>query len=367
MDSQTSVSAARISFRHWRGLIGLLVALVAVSPAWALNLYQGTVMVADQSEEALKPGIREALDVVVVKLSGRQDVLNQAPLRETLDGATSLVQQFQYVSLPDDQTALQVQFQKQALDALLRRHGVPVWGRSRPELVTWLAVDDGTDRLIAQPETHPSARILEEVAANRGIPLLMPLLDMEDLRLVGFNDVWGGFGDRLSRASQRYAGDHILSVRLLRLNGDGWHARWSLQHGRETQRWQSRGDALRQVLASGFAQVADHLAIQYAPQTVGMEQSLGLKVSGIQSAEHFARVANYLASLDRVERVNWTRYSAGSAEFALVFSGELSDFEQVLSLNRLLIPDPSAVPLAIGGGPEEAALSQPLLFYRLKQ
>lgn len=369
MNRISTMLSRRFSQVHW--VCGLTVALMLMAqPVWSVNLYQGSVRVVDQNEDALSPAIREALDVVVVKLSGRQSVLNQAPLREALDGASSLVQQYQYLTLADEQKLLQVQFQKPALDALLTRYGVPVWGRSRPELVVWLAVDDGNQRLIAQPETHAAASVLEFVAGNRGIPLLMPLLDLEDRRNVSFNDVWGGFGDRIENASRRYAGEHILMVRLLRLSSDGWHARWSLQQRRETQRWQSRGDDLNQVLGLGFAQVADFLAAKYAPKTLGVAQQIRLAVSGIQNIQDFARISNYLSSLDRVEHLSWNSMAAGEAIFELKFSGESADLEQLLALNRLLVPSVESVLTGnapIGSAESEVLNLQPMLRYQLKQ
>lgn len=353
-----------------RLLLGLwLVLLLLHSPAWADrigNLYEATVAVSDQSDEQRQLAIRQALDIAVVKLSGQQQALNNAQLRAALTNASGLVQQYQYLQWEPELLALSVQFQKPAMDRLLQRHGIPVWGRSRPELMTWLAIDDGRNRYLAQPETHHAARILQRIADNRGIPAILPLMDLEDRRAIDFNDVWGGFEDRIQQASRRYGGDHILAIRLLRLTDGGWHARFTLHYRRETGRWQSRGDDLQSVLMAGYAQVADQLAQNYAPQSMDVAQGIRLNVAGLDAVQGFARVSNYLASLDRVQTLSWIGYADGQAVFDVVYLGDTEDFEKTLALGRVISPD--QVP-GLSAGPDPSAAGAAAvptgLFYRL--
>src|SRR5258706_15949695 len=52
------------------------------------------------------------------------------------------------------------------------------------------------------------------VADERGLPVTLPLLDVQDLRAVTFADVWGGFEDRVAAASARYRADALLIGRV---------------------------------------------------------------------------------------------------------------------------------------------------------
>lgn len=317
-------------------LLLVLLCLGGLQPVLALDLYQVTVPVADESPAELQRGLREALDVALVKISGRRDVLNQAPLQEELNRSPNLVQAYQYSRSDLDQLTLQVQFQNTPIEAMLSRYGVPVWGRNRPELVVWMAIDDGRDRFIAQPDVQSELNLLNQIADNRGIPLLLPLMDLEDRKAIRFNDVWGGFDDPIARASRRYGGNGILSVRLLRLKTDGWSARWTLQRGAKAQHWQSQSETLRQVLTAGFDQVADDLVARYAPVLVSTDEALQVEVVGIRGVADFSRVSEYLSTLDRVKQFRWRTIESDRALFDVDFQGDVSDFEQLVGLSNLL-------------------------------
>ncbi len=113
---------------------------------------------------------------------------------------------------------------EQALTAL----NLPVWGAERPLTLIWIAVDDGAGGrgMLAANELAadlPPATVelltmvrteLAAVADERGLPIALPLLDLEDLNAVTFTDVWGGFEDRIGLASARYRADAVLIGRV---------------------------------------------------------------------------------------------------------------------------------------------------------
>jgi len=70
---------------------------------------------------------------------------------------------------------------------------VPIWGKQRPSTLVWLVVEDeGGRRLIGTDEESEYLSVLKERASVRGIPMLIPLLDLEDNARLKPSDVWGG-------------------------------------------------------------------------------------------------------------------------------------------------------------------------------
>src|SRR5690606_12687559 len=120
------------------------------------------------------------------------------------------------------------------------------WGADRPLTLVWIAVDwgqgereivasDDLDRAAAEARSIDRNRLLREriqdVALERGLPIAFPLLDAEELELVSFSDIWGGFNDRLLEASRRYGADSILVGRVRADTAE--RNRWSYFFGGE--------------------------------------------------------------------------------------------------------------------------------------
>src|SRR5258706_5789879 len=78
------------------------------------------------------------------------------------------------------------------------------------------------------------------VADERGLPVTLPLLDVQDLRAVTFADVWGGFEDRVAAASVRYRADALLIGRV-RPGLIGNQIEWLLVVGVERRLLEGRG------------------------------------------------------------------------------------------------------------------------------
>src|SRR5690606_41001353 len=117
---------------------------------------------------------------------------------------------------------LWAQFDGVSLSRALRQAGLPDWGTERPDVLVWLAVDDGGDRyLVSESGGQHIAPLVRQAARRRGLPVTLPLLDVEDQRALLFSDVWGGFFGRVETASQRYQPQVILTGKLQRTGAAG--------------------------------------------------------------------------------------------------------------------------------------------------
>ena len=79
-----------------------------------------------------------------------------------------------------------------------------------------LSANEFTERSIERngdaARGRPRLKLLRGGRTNAGLPIALPLLDLEDMTAVTFADVWGGFDEPVQRASTRYRADATLIV-----------------------------------------------------------------------------------------------------------------------------------------------------------
>lgn len=325
-----------------RILVGLVL-LMLVSPVSAVQvdgLYSASVSVDTQSQAVRRAAIGAALNKVLQKVSGRKSIVNDAELQAALSNKSAYVEQFKYTKKGDDVAGylLTVSFQKSALDKLLQQFDVPVWGSNRPDVLIWLAVEQGKKRYLVNSESSPIAALLKQVAADTGLAITLPLLDIQDQRAVGFFDVWGGFSDNILQASKRYRAKHVMYGSLLKRTGGGWQLKWTLTQSPSRHADLERADTLGVVVQATFHQAAEVLANIYAPRGDSQKNRVIVEVEGVTTLEEFSEVTRYLSSLDRVKKVNWTQMSGSKLLLELHVVGNGAVLKNIIALNNVLSP-----------------------------
>ena len=330
-------------------LFVVLAVLPPPAPAARLaDLYTAEVVVPGRAAADRQAALQDALTEVLLRLLGSTDLLQEPAVRKLAGQAQRYVEQYSYrrgqPESPDAEPPLllRVRFDGVALTRALRTAGLPVWGQERPDVLVWLAVDDGRRRyLLSEQSRAQAARALRQAARRRGLPLVLPLMDLEDRRQVKFADVWGGFLEPVQQASQRYRAQVLLIGRLHRTASGGWQGRWTLvQAGAGPQGWESRGATLQQSVAAGLGESAELLALRYAVRAgpSDADNSGLLRVSGVETLADYARVQKYLESLSPVEAAQLQRVEGDSAEFGLRLNGARRSLQQVIAIGRVLVP-----------------------------
>ena len=315
------------------------------------TLYETRVPLASQTNAAQQKAFRESLIQVLVKVSGDRDIGKDATIRNQLRQARDLIRSFRYDSA-DGVNYMAATFDEQRVNQLIASAGYPVWGKRRADTLVWMAyLDDESDQrqLITAGVTNTYSDLLKSAAERRGMPITLPLMDLQDAQTVNVYDVWGRFDDTIKLASQRYPNDNLVAVRIYdrtRLMAAGE----SLQ---DEMRWQLDWQILNQELAEQstffapdretlIAQfvdfLADKLAAKYAVEQTNNSssgnQTLRLSILNVSSIEAYVSVRRFFESLALVNSVTLRRQYASVSEFDLVLSGSREDLLNVLLLDN---------------------------------
>jgi len=328
----------------------LVCQIQAVAAARITDLYSARVPAAENSPRSQSETFDIALEQVLVKVTGQRGIMVDPVVMNRFTAAESYVQQHRMN--PDGSTW--VQFDQVALRRSLDSVGQPVWGEERPVTLAWMVLDYGSgtrDILAAEsdverkrglfevqqqtgngdPERQAAVReMLTTTSAERALPLVLPLVDSEELDIVSIADVWGGFTESLVLASQRYGVDAILVGRVRVSFIETAQVRWILMLGDERFEWE--GD-----IASGPDRLADFFAARFATSGSAMGR-MQLRVDGVGTLEDYGRLNRYMSSLDVIEDYSVDRVADRTVILSLLVRGDADRLMRSIALRRILQP-----------------------------
>lgn len=330
-------------FRSALILVCLLL-LPVTANAERVDPFLVTVEVPDRSAKARRPALREALGEVLVGLSGRASLVAELKSQSRLPFRDQLVQQFRYLETPAAEGSLprlllEVRFNPEMVRDLSDQLGLPKWPLERGVTLMWVALDTGIHRelLGAVAEHQEIVEAALQVAKGRKLPLLLPLLDLDDLRQVNFSDVWGGFADQVALASARYSPQYLLLGRVYRTS-HGWGGQWQIRDGQWVDRWAVEGGDEKAVIAAAIKHVGEWLAQRYSVFAVTeTDQVLLMQLEGINDIGDYARVLRYLDGLSVIQGVAPRRVTPESLELSIESSAGVKAIQQALAIEQVLV------------------------------
>ncbi len=346
-------------------LIGLLFSLMLFSllPTWASaavvnSLYQASIPVQNQSVSQREQAVSQALGQVLVKVSGNASIVSVPQIKAALKRADGFMQQYSYQQIPatQDNTSqaddfqnvtpaptleLQVHFDTRAVNRLLTNAGQAIWSDNRPTILVWLALATPHGySLIGNDADDGIPQLVRKDAAERGLPILFPLLDLQDQQKITFNDVWNLNANVAYTASQRYVTNAVLLGKIDQdVNATQLQAQWLFMLGDQTMSWQTQGDSLAKVIDPVMTNIADTLAQRYAvlatPSTQPQQQLL-LTVNNVTKTSDFAKVLKYLRGLSLVSKVQVLQVGPSQVELGIDSEGGEQALVQAIGLDHVL-------------------------------
>ncbi len=343
-------------------LAGLFVLVIlvlsdAVMAIEVTDLYQGIVPVESRDNvRERQQAFNEALRQVLLKITGNSTIYNQPLIRRALTNADDYVETWSYRTVTstrgEDDTSgeapgieLTVTFFEPEVLALLDSAGIPLWPRNRPYTLVWLVIQDelGGRQLVGSSsrDNLDILSMLESGAQRRGLPVLLPILDFEDLRAVSTNDVWNMDTERLLAASARYQSESVLVIRLFRTLAGDVLGRSNYLFRNQVFELELFEESVETFVEQSIALAVDELSAYYAVLLSGTDSSMevNLTVNGITSAEDYASLLGYIAQLTDVNEHHIVRVKDQTIQLKLVTGGQLRQLVETIALNRNMQPD----------------------------
>lgn len=347
----------------WIGVSAIFVASLLGLPALgqaASTLYSAASPVPDQSVEARAEAFTRNLGQVIIKVSGDPAAARYAG---TLD-ASSLVIEYRYRQLPIKQGGgleLWTRFDAQRLTSALAAAGVPVWGENRPTVIAWVATPSG---IVDDASSKPLRTTMRETAEQRGLPLVLPLLDLVDRQQVQAFDIRSFFIPTLEKASQRYEAQGMLIGSITPAPGfGGVDSSWRLVLGGRSNAFSIPAPSAQSAAAAAVGRAANVLANRFARlSTRGLESDLELVVSGIDSLKSAVVVRRAIGEVQGVKALRLYRINGAKLRFIVSYAGTSEGFARLLELSGILARNAGGFTPASAVG----SVSRPTLSFRYK-
>lgn len=346
----TTQLICKIKFRWLLLWCGLWVS--ANAPAMEVTgLFEAEVPVVGQDAAVRQDAMRAALAEVLVKVSGHRAVGTLPGVAELTNAAPQYVQQFVYrnaAMLPGQRASqpparvLWVRFDRDALIRVLRANGIAIWGNARPALLLWLDVREQNERSIVSIDNKPEwKQFIESITKSRGVPLLLPVLDANELASMQTTDPWNASPEEVMRISTRYHPEAVLVGKVESRNGE-WLSTWSFYDQENRQAWSASGETRDAVVLDGIQKAIDELVAHYnSADTAPADAGLLLQINDVQTLEEYARVTKYLGSLASVAQLQLLRVEGLNLIFRVEAQGGAQRLTSDIRLGTTLAPMPA--------------------------
>ena len=307
------------------------------------NLYQAQAEITSQGEQERQRVTAVILQKVLLKVVGDRVALANKDIRPLLSDADRFVERYAYVQ-QDKQgnkvtQSLSLTFNELGLNETLRAMALPIWGELRPEVLLWLVVKEGKQQTIVGSDNSPSPLfgIIQQQADSRGLPIFLPLMDIEDqqqLRHVQPSQALDE-ANPFSLAAKRY-GAKVILLATVNQQAENLSVEWQWIVDGQHQQFKTKGVPV-DALASGVDQLADALATQLSKVDKSpVKQEHQLHISQVNDFSDHSRVVSYLTNLQYVSRVDVMRLNASGLDVSIVLDGGLLIFERTLEADDFL-------------------------------
>lgn len=320
----------------------LLVGIIASPSAMAVvleGLYSSEQPVSDRSVSERTDALKKGLEEVLVKVTGDREIAFSPELATYFKNPERWVLQFNYRQRRDGRLVINADYNEKAIYQALQNYGLMFWPKNRPQVLIWLALEDGATRRVLDGQDQEVLPMIQFAAQQRGLPVAAPLYDLEDQAKVPFTSIWGGFIDDIVAASERYRASNYAVVKVYRQGSGGWVAEWQFQASGESLRWQQRADELPELIAGGVNELADMMAERYAfvPGEFNRQQ-VSVSVQNVRQVQQIGVLENYLVALPGVKKVLLKKVAGKTFNYNLEVEGQVDAvFDQLNRSDMLLL------------------------------
>ncbi|WP_082957044.1 MULTISPECIES: DUF2066 domain-containing protein [unclassified Vibrio] len=333
-----------------RFLACLLVTITSFS-AFAVtkvNVFDTQAVVIEQQDGAKHSGEelarREGMRDVIVKATGDSASLDNAVIKKAITQSSRFLSTIT-PSQKNGQPILKMSFNPKQIQSLLAQANLPYWPDERARLLVWIVEDNGYDRTISWEQSErTSVANLRYVAGKKGLPIIVPVGDIDDVTSIKPTELWGGFTKQISQSSHRYNVDAVVVARITR-NGKHQNLRWTLYDDKPQFIADASLNAVtgnasgtnKQITESLVAELGRYYANKSSAKASGeISSSITVKFSGVNAATSYFNIERMLENLSSVASVELSHVVGAEVDFQVNLITDKADFErQLLRSNKV--------------------------------
>lgn len=245
--------------------------MVFAEQAYAVNLrdlFEMDVPVTSQLADERDAAVRDGFYQMLVRLTGDTEIGQNEVIKEALKRAEYYVQEFSYSApSPDSSTfLLHVYFEANDVKRLLKKANVVYWGQKRPLLVVWLVTKDSKDQaeIISDDSAPDLLNVMKRQGRKVGLPLIFPLMDIEDINLVTPDTITTAALPTLQEASKRYAPNgYLVGVVEQAADAKGYESKWQLILDKDKWSWEIAGKSEADITEAVLSEVSQTFAKRF--------------------------------------------------------------------------------------------------------
>ena len=351
-------------------LIGVLLCISTAKAVEVSDLYLVKWPVAEQSKAARWKATLAGFKEVLIRKSGSQAILQSYEVQQAYSKVTSYLQSFEYSRQQDEggefPYLISLYFEPRLIDIIIRDSKMPLWGSNRPVTILWIAVEEdfkrhilkdqtdievslGSDDTEQVPESQSLIKSIKENAIRRGLPVISPLMDLEDELIVSISDIWGRFPSTILQASQRYSADSVILGRVKK-DGEQWSGEFSYLNQDTQSNFEVFAERPQQVIGQMVDKLAELLCNKYCVvEEIGQKNEVLMNVSDINNFKEFKAAENYLNALSAIKRIDLVKIDQHNVVFKLTLLGQIESLVEGIGLSQQLQIDENAQAMTMKG------------------
>ena len=315
--------------------------------AWGASdseLYLVELEVDSQSSVQRDLGAKNALIELLTKVTGLRNIPRSQKIREALKRPSAYYSGFSYKPNNDSGGFLiSYDFDKYLVLDLIVEAKLPYWWSARPGIIIWLALDHSSQEILSSSDSHSFVRHLRERAMMRGIKAELPIMDVQDQRLISFKGLMSGIAHQIDQASTRYAADIYLVGKIrekeLSLDEPFFEGRWEFWFDDEFLSADFKGITAQEAAELGIDFVVDAVVANDAVFALE-EQEYQWVVAGIDSVDEYIRLKNIFEDLEFIDSFFLKKLSLGQVRFNISTRASEKKIVELLSKRKVLVENP---------------------------
>jgi len=316
----------------------LLIAITLVCmPSWCSaktvdGLFSAKVHTRSTSQTALANAFQQGLLQVLTKVSGNNNIATIPAIQNSIQQAQELVLNYRFATNPPPPQTQQViiKYDHDGVIKILNNNGQAVWEPNRPNVLVWI---QNQNNVLSTFSNLPAINIIQNTAQQRGLPIVFPLMDLQDQTRLNNNPLTE---QQITQLQQRYHANAILIGNILQQKNTAI-IHWHFIYHQQPIDWESVPSDLKTALQNGINQVADTLASRLAIINDSQLQSdYTIVVSNINNLEDFGKLTTLIKKISAIDQYTVEDMNQSGVVIKLVSSSPLASINQALLQSHLL-------------------------------